>query len=224
MIIIYLISLVSVPTEDTTGQGKLTVGKLYGGVLIYEIWKTTRFSNLEILAKMEEEMEEKEKLERGEVVEKKTPSVVPSEGEKTEKTVGTEETQIVADEEELTETKVDDRLKEIKNDLETAIPRDTSYDKLEMSKRRMDQAYREEQRYSSGMWDQWDGWHPPPPVHPPSSGHQTQHHHGYNHHPHHANQVPHNSQYHQQPYNTQYDSHHNHHSNNGANHQPKNYR
>ena len=32
-----------VPTEDTTGQGKLTVGKLYGGVLIYEIWKTTRF-------------------------------------------------------------------------------------------------------------------------------------------------------------------------------------
>ena len=22
--------------------GKLTVGKLYGGVLIYEIWKTTR--------------------------------------------------------------------------------------------------------------------------------------------------------------------------------------
>ena len=32
-----------VPTEDTTGQVKLTVWKLYGGVLIYEIWKTTRF-------------------------------------------------------------------------------------------------------------------------------------------------------------------------------------
>jgi len=32
------------------------VGKLYGGILIYEIWKTTRFSNLEILAKMEQEM------------------------------------------------------------------------------------------------------------------------------------------------------------------------
>ena len=76
--------LLSVPTEDTTGQGKLTVGKLYGGVLIYEIWKTTRFSNLEILAKMEEEMEEKEKLERGEIVEKKP--ATPSEGEKTEKT------------------------------------------------------------------------------------------------------------------------------------------
>jgi hypothetical protein len=39
-----------------TGPGKLTVGKLYGGILIYEIWKTTRFSNLEILAKMEQEM------------------------------------------------------------------------------------------------------------------------------------------------------------------------
>ena len=36
-----------VPTEDTTGQGKLTVGKLYGGVLIYEIWKTTRFRLVE---------------------------------------------------------------------------------------------------------------------------------------------------------------------------------
>merc|ERR1712106_1131564 len=48
-----------VPTEDSTGQGKLTVGKLYGGVLIYEIWKTTRFSNLEILAKMEQEMASK---------------------------------------------------------------------------------------------------------------------------------------------------------------------
>ena len=32
------------------------MGKLYGGILIYEIWKTTRFSNLEILAKMEQEM------------------------------------------------------------------------------------------------------------------------------------------------------------------------
>ena len=39
-----------------TGPGKLTVGKLYGGILIYEIWKTTRFSNLEILAKREQEM------------------------------------------------------------------------------------------------------------------------------------------------------------------------
>merc|ERR1719206_820066 len=71
-----------VPTEDSTGQGKLTVGKLYGGVLIYEIWKTTRFSNLEILAKMEEEMEEKEKAETGETPEKKE---TPSENEKKRK-------------------------------------------------------------------------------------------------------------------------------------------
>ncbi len=122
------------PTEDTTGQGKLTVGKLYGGVLIYEIWKTTRFSNLEILAKMEEEMEEKEKLERGEIVSKAAPT--PSEGEKTEKTDDTaltSMTQAIAlpVEEELTEAKCDDRLKEIKNELENSaqIPRDTSFDR-----------------------------------------------------------------------------------------------
>ena len=88
-------SYVPVPTEDTTGQGKLTVGKLYGGVLIYEIWKTTRFSNLEILAKMEEEMEEKEKLERGEIVEKKV-AATPSET-KTEKTEESGVTQVTRD-------------------------------------------------------------------------------------------------------------------------------
>ena len=87
-----MINPCSVPTEDTTGQGKLTVGKLYGGVLIYEIWKTTRFSNLEILAKMEEEMEEKEKLERGEIVEKKVVAT-PSET-KTEKTEESGVTQV----------------------------------------------------------------------------------------------------------------------------------
>ena len=127
------------PTEDTTGQGKLTVGKLYGGVLIYEIWKTTRFSNLEILAKMEEEMEEKEKLERGEIVEKPVPT--PSEGEKTEKTEDTNLTNVTQAskvtealpvEEELTEAKCDDRLKEIKDELDKSaqIPRDTSFDRF----------------------------------------------------------------------------------------------
>ena len=45
------IHLISHPIA-VTGPGKLTVGKLYGGILIYEIWKTTRFSNLEILAKV----------------------------------------------------------------------------------------------------------------------------------------------------------------------------
>ena len=41
-----------------------------------------------------------------------------------------------------------------------------------MSKRRMDQAYREEQRYNCGIWDEWDGWkinpNPPPPPPLPS--------------------------------------------------------
>ena len=52
------------------------MGKLYGGILIYEIWKTTRFSNLEILAKMEKEMAsklEKEGVAKGEVVEETSP-------------------------------------------------------------------------------------------------------------------------------------------------------
>ena len=79
-----------VPTEDTTGAGKLTVGKLYGGVLIYEIWKTTRFSNLEILAKMEEEMEEKEALARGETLPPKDKEKEKEE-EKKEGTVETEQ-------------------------------------------------------------------------------------------------------------------------------------
>lgn len=41
------------------------MGKLYGGILIYEIWKTTRFSNLEILAKMEKEMASQLEKEQG---------------------------------------------------------------------------------------------------------------------------------------------------------------
>ena len=111
------------------------MGKLYGGVLIYEIWKTTRFSNLEILAKMEEEMEEKEKLERGEIVAKPAPT--PSEGEKTEKTEDTALTNLTQalpnEEEELTQAKLDDRLKEIKEELDqSALPRDTSFDRYQL--------------------------------------------------------------------------------------------
>ena len=45
-----------------------------------------------------------------------------------------------------------------------------------MSKRRMDMAYREEQRYNSGMWDSWDGWnHNPAPPPPPVAQHQQNH-------------------------------------------------
>ena len=57
--IMYVLVLILAVIFLDTGPGKLTVGKLYGGILIYEIWKTTRFSNLEILAKMEQEMASK---------------------------------------------------------------------------------------------------------------------------------------------------------------------
>ena len=82
---------------------------------------------------MEEEMEEKEKLERGEIVPPK-PAPTPSEGEKTEKTEDTaltNVTQALPVEEELTEAKCDDRLKEIKDELNNSaqIPRDTSFDR-----------------------------------------------------------------------------------------------
>ena len=107
------------------------MGKLYGGVLIYEIWKTTRFSNLEILAKMEEEMEEKEKLERGEIVAKPAPT--PSEGEKTEKTEDTALTNLTQALPIEEPAKLDDRLKEIKEELDqSALPRDTSFDRYQL--------------------------------------------------------------------------------------------
>ena len=49
--------------------------------------------------------------------------------------------------------------------------------RLEMSKRRMDMAYRAEQRHNSGMWDSWDGWnHNPAPPPPLAAGHKQ----GYN--------------------------------------------
>ena len=76
-------------------------------------------------------MEEKEKLERGEIVAKPAPT--PSEGEKTEKTEDTALTNLTQalPMEELTEAKCDDRLKEIKDELDHSalIPRDTSFDR-----------------------------------------------------------------------------------------------
>ena len=84
------------------------------------------FSNLEILAKMEEEMEEKEKQEKGEVT--------PSEGERTVKTATTEEVQNqeVEEVEELTTENCEVKLKELKANLEQSapLPRDTSFDRL----------------------------------------------------------------------------------------------
>ena len=61
------------------------MGKLYGGILIYEIWKTTRFSNLEILAKMEQEMACK--LEKDQIVGDKSSTNSLKDSIKTEETV-----------------------------------------------------------------------------------------------------------------------------------------
>lgn len=36
-----------VPKNDTLNTGKLTVGKIYAGVLILESWRTTRFGQME---------------------------------------------------------------------------------------------------------------------------------------------------------------------------------
>lgn len=36
-----------VPRNDELNAGKLTVGKIYGGLLILESWKNTRFGQLE---------------------------------------------------------------------------------------------------------------------------------------------------------------------------------
>lgn len=36
-----------VPKTDTLNAGKLTVGKIYAGLLILESWRTTRFGQME---------------------------------------------------------------------------------------------------------------------------------------------------------------------------------
>ena len=46
-----------------TGRGKLTVGKLYGGILIHENWRNTKFNCIEELRKQEAEMEAIERAE-----------------------------------------------------------------------------------------------------------------------------------------------------------------
>ena len=89
------------------------------------------FSNLEILAKMEEEMEEKEKLERGEIIEKK-PAATPS--EKTAgSTAATEELQQPGEveEPELRGEKCEAKLADLKAELDQTVPlgRDTSFDR-----------------------------------------------------------------------------------------------
>ena len=46
-----------------TGTGKLTVGKVYGGILIHDNWKKTKFGNIHDLRRQEEELEAMEAAE-----------------------------------------------------------------------------------------------------------------------------------------------------------------
>ncbi|XP_059097525.1 voltage-dependent calcium channel type A subunit alpha-1-like [Tigriopus californicus] len=50
-----------VPTWKQTGTGHLTVGKLYGGILIYDNWKKTKFGQIEVLRQQEAEIQELER-------------------------------------------------------------------------------------------------------------------------------------------------------------------
>ena len=44
----------------------MTVGKLYGGILIYDNWKKTKFGQIEVLRQQEAELERLEKKEKEE--------------------------------------------------------------------------------------------------------------------------------------------------------------
>ena len=106
-----------------TGPGRLTVGKLYGGILIYEIWKTTRFSNLEILAKMEQEMACKLEIDQKGGDKSSTASLKDS--IKTEETIHVSDN-VVGDQAELGEpagqTVVDHELREEEYDQYNEAP------------------------------------------------------------------------------------------------------
>ena len=80
---------------------------------------------------MEEEMEEKEKLERGEIIEKK-PAATPSEKTAASTAATTELAQPVGVEElELTAENCEAKLADLKADLDQTAPlgRDTSFDR-----------------------------------------------------------------------------------------------
>ena len=48
---------------SATGTGHLTVGKLYGGLMIYDTWKSTKFGQIEVLRQQEAELERLEREE-----------------------------------------------------------------------------------------------------------------------------------------------------------------
>ena len=89
---------------------------------------------------MEEEMEEKEKLERGEIIEKK-PAATPSERTAASTAAATEEAQPGEVEElELTAENCEAKLADLKADLDQTAPlgRDTSFDRWEEGEREVD--------------------------------------------------------------------------------------
>ncbi len=55
----YCVFIFSIFSSET-GRGKLTVGKLYGGILIYDCWKKTKFGQIEVLRQQEAEIQELE--------------------------------------------------------------------------------------------------------------------------------------------------------------------
>ena len=143
-------------------------------VTVFIISVIYRFSNLEILAKMEEEMEEKERLERGEPPKEKKEEAKKEEtlveGEK-ENTASTAE---VKKEESGQASAVNSR-----EDLK--MSRENSYDRWELSlkssskgnqlkqefffrmehsKSELDLGYQGPEARRS-QWEDWEGWNPP---------------------------------------------------------------
>ena len=131
----------------------------------------TRFSNLEILAKMEEEMEEKERLERGE-----PPKEKKEEEKVAEKVEGEKETAAaeVKKEESAQASAVNSR-EDLKmsreNSYDRSVDKDSSemkntlvlniFSRMEHSKSELDLGYTQGQDARRSQWEDWEGWNPP---------------------------------------------------------------
>ena len=129
-----------------------------------------RFSNLEILAKMEEEMEEKERLERGE-----PPKEKKEEEKKEEKVEGGKEdapAEVKKDESTAQASAVNSR-EEVKMSRENSYDRWVEEDRIvkltlflilfsrmEHSKSELDLGYAGQDARRS-QWEDWEGWNPP---------------------------------------------------------------
>ena len=129
----------------------------------------TRFSNLEILAKMEEEMEEKERLERGE------PPKEKKEEEKKEEKVegGKEDAAAEVKKEESAQASAVNSREDLKMSRENSYDRWADGDgigyltlvlnlfsRMEHSKSELDLGYTGQDGRRS-QWEDWEGWNPP---------------------------------------------------------------